>query len=486
MRNLKKFPDNFYWGGAVAANQIEGGWKEDGKGLSVTDVMTLGSYNKPRKITEKVISGLYYPSHKASDFYHHYKEDIKMLADEGIKMFRLSIAWTRIFPNGNDTEPNQAGLKFYDNVFAELKKYKIEPLVTIYHNDFPLHLTQIGQNWTSRKTIDDYMRFAEIIMRRYKNYVKYWIPFNEINDLTIPLGNYDHGGIVNKGTQDYLHQVDNLNLRFQALHNQFVANAKTVILGKKINPKFKFGSMICHITMYPLTCSPDDILKTQHEDLIRNCFCGDVLHYGKYPYYALEYFKENNIQINIKQEDKSLLKDGICDFYTFSYYMSVCETTKTKDVETASGNIMGGARNPYLQASDWDWQIDPKGLRYTLNHVYDRYRVPIIISENGLGALDKLTPDCHIHDDYRIDYTKRHLQQMQEAITDGVDLIGYTSWGIIDLVSCSTGEMSKRYGFIYVDTDDYGKGTFKRYKKDSYYWYKKVIQSNGENLNELE
>ncbi|MCT6891583.1 MAG: glycoside hydrolase family 1 protein, partial [Lactobacillus sp.] len=376
MRNLKKFPDNFYWGGAVAANQIEGGWKEDGKGLSVTDVMTLGSYNMPRKITEKVISGLYYPSHKASDFYHHYKEDIKMLANEGIKMFRLSIAWTRIFPNGNDTEPNQAGLKFYDNVFAELKKYKIEPLVTIYHNDFPLHLTQIGQNWTSRKTIDDYMRFAEIIMRRYKNYVKYWIPFNEINDLTIPLGNYDHGGIVNKGTQDYLHQVDNLNLRFQALHNQFVANAKTVILGKKINPKFKFGSMICHITMYPLTCSPDDILKTQHEDLIRNCFCGDVLHYGKYPYYALEYFKENNIQINIKQEDKSLLKDGICDFYTFSYYMSVCETTKTKDVETASGNIMGGARNPYLQASDWDWQIDPKGLRYTLNHVYDRYRVP--------------------------------------------------------------------------------------------------------------
>lgn len=482
MRKLKKFPENFYWGGALAANQVEGAWNEDGKGPSITDVMAAGSHETPRRIATEIFPNTYYPSHKAIDFYHDYREDIKLLADEGIKMLRISIAWTRIFPNGNDQEPNEAGLEFYDRVFAELKKYNIEPLVTIYHNDFPLHLAKIGQDWSSRKTIEDFMHFAEVVMLRYKNDVRYWIPFNEINDLTVPLGNWNHGGIINQGTKDFQHQVDEPNRRFQALHNQMVANAKTVLLGKKINSEFKFGSMICYITVYPLTCNPDDILAAQHEDMFRNCFCGDVLHRGEYPYYALEYFRENNIHIDATSEDKEILKKGTCDYYTFSYYMTVCKTAHPENAKSTSGNIMGGAKNPYLEVNDWDWQIDPKGLRYTLNHVYDRYRVPIIITENGLGAHDELTSDNLIHDNYRIDYTKKHFQQMQEAITDGVDLIGYTSWGIIDLVSCSTGEMSKRYGFIYVDADDQGKGSFKRYKKDSFYWYKKVISSNGQDL----
>ena len=480
MRELKEFPKGFYWGGATAANQIEGAWDIDGKGISIADVMTVGSKENPRKITNGIIEGERYPSHEAVDFYHNYKEDIKLLAEMGIKMYRMSIAWTRIFPNGDDKEPNEAGLVFYDNVFKELKKYNIEPLVTIYHNELPYNFVTKCNGWASREVVDNYLRLCDVLFNRYKNDVKYWITFNEINDLTVPLGNWNHGGIIHEGTVYFEKQVDDPNMRYQALHNQLVASAIAVKRGKEVNSKFQFGTMICHITVYPLTCHPDDMLLAQKEDLIRNCFCGDVMLKGEYPYYALRYFEENNIEISCTEEDKIALRSGLCDFYTFSYYMTICKSANPDTTQT-SGNIMGGAKNPYLEVNEWDWQIDPKGLRWTLNHVYDRYRVPVMITENGLGAKDTVV-NGEIHDDYRIKYTAEHIKQMQEAITDGVDLVAYTSWGIIDLVSCSTGEMDKRYGFIYVDKDNLGNGTLKRMKKDSFHWYKNVIESNGANL----
>ncbi|MDO4499967.1 MAG: glycoside hydrolase family 1 protein [Erysipelotrichaceae bacterium] len=478
---IKSFPENFLWGAATAANQVEGAWNEDGKGASLADAMVAGSHTTPRRITLDIDeSKYYYPAHKAVDHYHRYKEDIRLFAELGLKVYRLSISWARIYPNGSDEQPNEEGLKFYEEVFKELKKYNIEPLVTIFHNEMPLNLVSEIGGWSNRKCIDYYVNFATTIMERYKDYVKYWIPVNEINDLTTGVGNWNHGGILNEGTQFFQDQKDDPNKRYAALHNQFVASARIVKKGHEINPEFKFGTMICHITVYPLTPHPEDVLLTQQEDQLRNCMSGDVQVKGKYPYYAWRYFERNNIEFEYTEEDLKEIAEGHCDFYTFSYYMTNCITNQ-KDAAQVSGNIMGGAKNPYLTATEWDWQIDPVGLRYTLNHVYDRYGVPIMITENGLGARDKFE-DGKIHDDYRIDYYRKHIEQMRLAIDDGVDLVGYTPWTAIDVISCSTGEMAKRYGFIYVDADDNGNGTYDRYKKDSFEWYKKVIESNGEVL----
>lgn len=481
MNELKQFPDHFFWGAASAANQCEGAWNTDGKGVSISDVMTAGTHQKPRKITLEMDEGTYYyPSHEGVDFYHRYQEDIALCAEMGFNIFRMSINWTRIFPNGNELTPNEAGLEFYDRVFAELKKYGIEPLVTIYHNENPLQLTKECNGWADRRCVDYYLKFCQVLFERYKDVVRYWIPFNEINCLTTKLGNWNHAGILHPGTEFFTQQVDEPNARFAALHHQFVASAKAVKLGRSINPNFRFGTMICHITVYPLTCHPDDILLTQQEDMLRNCFCGDVQVKGYYPYYIKRYFERNHITIPITQQDIQDIREGCVDFYSFSYYMSNCITGQ-KDAAQVSGNVMGGAKNPYLQATEWDWQIDPKGLRYTLNRVYDRYQVPIMVTENGLGARDVLV-DGQVHDDYRIDYLRQHIEQMQLALEDGVDLIGYTPWSTMDLVSVSTGEMEKRYGFIYVDRDNEGKGTMNRYRKDSFYWYQKVIKSNGRQL----
>lgn len=481
MNKTKGFPKDFYWGGATAANQVEGAWNIDGKGPNLADAMVAGTHSVPRKITLDIDENkYYYPSHKATDFYHHYKEDIALFHELGLKMYRMSISWARIFPNGDEEEPNEKGLEFYDKVFAELKKYSIEPLVTIYHNEMPLKMVETTDGWAGRKAIDCYLHFAKTILTRYKDVVKYWIPFNEINDLTTPVGNWNHGGIKNPGTENFSDQKDNPDKRYAALHNQFVASAKTVIMGHEINPEFKFGTMICHITVYPLTPKPEDVLATQQEDQLRNCFSGDVQIKGEYPYFMKRYFKKNNILFEVTEEDLKVLKEGHCDFYSFSYYMTNCITTQ-KDATQVSGNIMGGAKNPYLKATEWNWQIDPVGLRYTLNHVYDRYGVPIMITENGIGARDEFK-DGKIHDPYRISYIKDHVEQMRLAIDDGVNLIGYTPWTVIDVISCSTGEMAKRYGFIYVDADDEGNGTYNRYKKDSFYWYQKVITTNGEDL----
>ena len=474
------FKEGFLWGGATAANQYEGGFNEGGKGISDADVMSNGTHTTPRQITNGIEEGLYYPNHIASDFYHRYKEDIALMAEMGFKVFRLSINWTRIFPNGDEMEPNEEGLQFYDNVFDELKKYNIEPLVTISHYELPFYLTQKYNGWASRDLVDFYVRYCETLFTRYKDKVSYWLTFNEINCGTMPLGNFLGLGIVNEGTRDFTKQVDIPQLRYQGLHHQFVASAKAVKLGHEINPNFQIGCMIAYMQNYAYTCHPDDVLKAQQVKEMSNYYCGDVQVRGEYPYFAKRFWKENNITIQMEDGDEVLLKEGCVDFYSFSYYMTNC-VSHDPTLEGTSGNLMGGVKNPYLDASDWGWQIDPQGLRYTLNELYARYQVPLMVVENGLGAFDTLENET-VHDSYRIDYLRKHIACMEEAVNDGVDLIAYTPWGCIDLISASTGEMGKRYGFVYVDSDDLGNGTFNRYKKDSFHWYKKVIATNGQDL----
>jgi 6-phospho-beta-glucosidase len=479
---MRTFPDNFLWGGATAANQYEGAWDVDGKGPSISDVCTNGSHTTPKRVTPVFEEGTLYPSREATDFYHHYKEDIALAAEMGFKVFRMSINWTRIFPTGTETEPNEAGLAFYDKVFDELNKYGIEPLVTISHYEIPYGLVEKYNGWYSRECIDCYVRYCETIFDRYQNKVKYWLTFNEINSGTMPMGAVLSLGTV-KGYSGPINKVpDEKQVRYQALHHQFVASAKAVKLAHDKYPQFKMGNMSLFATSYPNTCNPDDVLLSQSEMRKMNWFTSDIQVRGYYPSYSERFFEENNIVIKKEPGDDEILKEGTVDFFTFSYYMSVCQSADPEVASKAGGNLVGGVSNPYLKASDWGWQIDPKGLRYSLNEIYDRYQIPLMVVENGLGAYDKLEEDGSIHDSYRIDYLRQHIAQMEEAVKDGVDLIGYTPWGWIDVVSASTGEMAKRYGFVYVDKYDDGTGDLGRRRKDSFYWYKKVIASNGKDL----
>ena len=483
-----KFPKDFLWGGATAANQLEGAYREGGKGLSTSDILTGGTYKTPRRITPELEEGTYYPSHEAIDFYHRYKEDIALFAEMGFKTFRMSINWTRIFPNGYELEPNEEGLKFYEDVFKELRKYNIEPLVTISHYEFPYGLTKKydGKGWAEREVIDCYLRYCKTIFTRYKDLVKYWLTFNEINILTrpSPFGAFFGGGILLNPKGGSLFEIkDDPQMRFQALHHQFVASAKAVKMGHEINPDFKIGCMIAYEAIYPYTCHPDDVFLAQNNEEMSNYFCSDVQVRGEYPHFAVRYFKEHNIDIKMEDGDLEILKEGTVDYYTFSYYMSECQSAHPENIKNAEGNMVTMAlKNPYLKTSDWGWQIDPIGLRTVLNKIYSRYRIPVMVVENGLGAIDTVEADGSINDNYRINYLRDHIKQMKEALKDGVDLIGYTAWGCIDLVSASTGEMKKRYGFIYVDKNNDGTGTLNRYKKKSFYWYKNVIRTNGEEL----
>ncbi len=478
---MRTFKKDFLWGGAVAANQFEGAWDADGKGASVSDMCTNGTHTVPKRITTVIEPDTLYPSHEAIDFYHHYKEDIALFAEMGFKTFRLSIAWTRIFPTGMETEPNEAGLKFYDSVFDECKKHGIEPLVTISHYEMPYALIEKYNGWYGRECIELFVRYCEVIFERYQGKVKYWLTFNEINSGTMPMGNILSLGTVKGYSGSIMDVPDDPKIRFQALHHQFVASAKAVKLAHEKYPEYKMGNMICFITKYPYTCNPDDVIMTQKEMQIMNWFCSDVQVRGAYPSYAERYFEENGIVIKKEPGDDEILREGTVDYYTFSYYMSTC-TGNTSDGAQTAGNLVGGLKNPYLEASDWGWQIDPKGLRYTLNEIYDRYQIPLMVVENGLGAYDKIEEDGSINDDYRIDYLRKHIEQMREAAADGVDLMGYTPWGCIDLVSASTGEMAKRYGFIYVEKYDDGTGNLARRRKKSFEWYKQVIASNGTQL----
>lgn len=479
---MKTFRKDFLWGGATAANQYEGAWDVDGKGVSIPDLCTNGTHTVPKRVTNGFEEGTLYPSHEATDFYHHYKEDIALFAEMGFKTFRLSIAWTRIFPTGMEEKPNEKGLAFYDAVFDECHKYGIEPLVTISHYEMPYALVEKYNGWASRECVDFYVRYCEAIFERYKDKVKYWLTFNEINSGTMVMGATLSLGVIKDYFGPMMGVKDDPQVRFQALHHQFVASAKVVKLAHEKYPQFRMGNMICFITMYPSTCHPNDILEAQQKMRMVNWFCSDVQVRGAYPAYADRFFEELGITTQKEAGDDELLKEGVVDFYTLSYYMSNCIGNATGNAKTVEGNIVVGLKNPYLEASDWGWQIDPKGLRYSLNAIYDRYQIPIMVVENGLGAKDVKEADGSVHDGYRIDYLKKHIEQMKEAVADGVDLIGYTPWGCIDLVSASTGEMAKRYGFIYVDKYDDGTGTLARSKKDSFYWYQNVIKTNGEDL----
>lgn len=484
MKKTEGFPKEFLWGGATAANQFEGAYNEGGKGLSTADMVKFVpkeergegfSLDVTRKEIEAILAGkvdAVFPKRFGVDFYHHYKEDIALLAEMGFKVFRLSINWARIFPNGDDTEPNEEGLAFYDSVFDECLKYGIEPLVTLSHYETPLNLTLKYNGWADRRVIDFFVNYAETVFTRYQNKVKYWLTFNEINIIT--LSPYTGGGVL----------VDNaenrLELSYQAGHHQFVASALATKIGHEINPAFQIGCMLARMTTYPETNNPKDVLKAQEQNQL-NLFFTDVQARGEYPAYMNRYFLENEINIQKERGDDEILKAYPVDFISFSYYMSSTVSSNPSN-DQVGGNFMGGIKNSYLETSDWGWQIDPIGLRWTLKDFYDRYQLPLFIVENGLGAYDTVEEDGSIHDDYRIDYLQKHIEQMREAVMDGVDLMGYTSWGAIDLVSASTSEMSKRYGYVYVDQDDQGNGTLDRSRKDSFYWYKKVIGTNGTDL----
>lgn len=465
------FPKNFLWGGATAANQCEGAYNEDGKGLSTQDIMPKGVMgpvtDEPTEDNMKLIG---------IDFYHRYKEDIKMFAEMGFKTFRLSIAWSRIFPNGDDKVPNEKGLEFYDRVFDELAKYGIEPLVTLSHYETPLALAKNYDGWVNRDLIGFFENYIRTVFTRYKDKVKYWLTFNEINSAT-------HFPYMSAGIWTPKEKLSKQDL-YQAMHHELVASALAVKIAHEINPNFQVGCMILGIPNYPLTSMPADILKAMEQDR-QNLFFADVHARGEYPTYMNRFFKENNIKLNITDEDKEILKNTV-DFISFSYYMSSCATADPEKNLKGKGNLIGGVPNPYLKASDWGWQIDPEGLRYILNLLYDRYQKPLFIVENGLGAFDELITDENgnktVNDDYRITYLNDHLVQVAEAIEDGVEVMGYTTWGCIDLVSASTAELRKRYGFIYVDRNDDGTGTLDRYKKKSFNWYKEVIATNGTSL----
>lgn len=473
---MTKFPKDFLWGGALAAHQVEGAYNEDGKGLAVTDVITLKEGSK-RIITQNVEDGHFYPSHNAIDFYHTYESDLELLSQMGIKCLRVSIAWTRIFPHGDEEFPNKKGLEFYKNLFKTMRKYQIEPVVTLNHNDMPLGLVKKIGGWRNRNCISLFEHFAKTCFEAYKDLVIYWETFNEINNLLIY--NYEILPFMSAGIQ-FNEDENKEEVVYQALHYQFIASALAVIEGHKINPNFKIGNMASFNHLYPKTCDPKDQIKTYNLNR-EHYVCFDVQARGEYPSYIKKYWKRNGIQLDITEEDLTILRKGCVDFLGFSYYTTDIVDSHKKISHQEQTSIVE-EENPFLEYTEWGWGIDPIGLRLALNMLYDRYQLPLMIVENGLGAIDQVV-EGKVHDDYRINYLKKHIQEVQKAVEiDGVDCIGYLAWGPIDLVSASTGEMTKRYGFIYVDKDDYGIGTGQRLKKDSYYWYKKVIETNGEIL----
>lgn len=461
---MNKFSDDFLWGGAIAANQVEGAFQLAGKGLSTSDMLPDGILS-PHQTRSERTEGI---KDIAIDFYHRYPQDILLFKEMGFNCLRLSIAWTRIFPNGDETEPNQQGLAYYDAIFDELAKHNIQPFVTLSHYEMPYALVENYGGWGNRKVIQFFENYVTTVFQRYKNRVKLWLTFNEINmSLHAP---FTGVGLAEDASE---HAI------YQAIHHQLVASAKAVQLCRAIIPDAKIGNMLLGAINYPFTCHPDDQLAAMHENN-KWLFFGDVQVRGRYPGYILRYFKENQIQIEMQPGDIEILAKASVDFISFSYYASGCASADPMKKEV--GNIIASVPNPHLKASEWGWLIDPKGLRILLNFLYDRYQKPLFIVENGLGAKDKLTKEGKIEDDYRIAYLNDHLVQAKEAVCDGVELMGFTSWGPIDLVSNSEAQLDKRYGYIYVDRHDDGSGTLRRIPKKSFYWYQEVIKTQGASL----
>ena len=474
----RQFPKGFLWGGATAANQYEGGWNEGGKGMSVSDCarhhldVDVQDYKAQNAVTSKDIEDALkstddslYPKRHASDGYHHYKEDIKMFAEMGFTTLNTTISWARIFPYGVEGGVNQAGVEFYRNVFKECRKYGMDPVITLYKYDEPVYLEETYGGWTNREMIHQFVEFARVCFTEYKDLVDKWLTFNEINILL----HFD----VKEGKQ----------VAFTELHHQMVAAAQAVKVAHDIDPEIKVGCMVAGFCCYPMTCDPQDVIASYKEFQNKFAYCADTMVRGYYPSYAVRIWKENNVKLDITKEDKQDLMEGKSDFLAYSYYMSNVITTHQNqgDALTTAGG-QGQVKNPYLEASEWGWQIDPTGYEYFLHVLNDRYQVPLFDVENGLGAYDKVEEDGSIHDDYRINYLRSHIQSLMKAREEGVNIFGYTTWGPIDLVSFTTGQMDKRYGFIYVDMNDNGVGNLCRMKKDSFYWYQKVIQSHGEGL----
>lgn len=478
------FPEKFLWGGAIAANQSEGAFQEDGKGLSVADYMEHGTLaTRVPDFTFEFKQGTYYPRHTAIDFYHRFREDIALFAEMGFKVLRTSIAWTRIFPNGDDEEPNEAGLAFYDALFDEMKKHGIEPLVTLSHFEMPVNLVLSYGGWGNRTTIDLFERYAKTVFERYGDRVKYWITFNEINGgVNDIMGDWPfacHTGLKFSTDSNRFQMV------YQAIHNQFVASSRAVKLCHELVEDGKCGCMTAHIPVYPRTCDPEDVLYSFFAERKRGLFFLDVMAGGEYPYYSKAYFAQHDVNLEFGEDDLKLLKEYPADFVAFSYYMTITGSAHPERYDETEANMFSGLKNPYLEASEWGWEIDPVGLRYSLNYLYDRYQKPLFIVENGLGAFDAVEEDGSILDDYRIDYLINHVREIGNALEDGVDLLGYCWWGPIDLVSAGTGEVRKRYGFIHVDVDDEGKGSLRRTKKKSFDCYRRIIETNGESVDEV-
>lgn len=475
---MSRLPEGFLWGGATAANQCEGGYLEGGRGLANVDLVPAGEDRFPVALGKKHMTVCdeehVYPSHRAIDMYHRYKDDIKLFAEMGFKCYRFSIAWSRIFPNGDDAQANEEGLKFYESLIDECLSYGIEPLITICHFDVPMHLITEYGSWKNRKMVDFYLKYCEAIFRRFTGKVKYWLTFNEINML-LHLPFMGAGLLLEEGEKEK-------EIKYQAAHHELVASALATKLAHELMPDAMIGCMLAAGNTYANTCAPEDVWKSMEKDR-ENYFFIDIQSRGVYPAYAKKMFEREQIHIRMEPGDEQILKENTVDFISFSYYSSRLTSADPQVDKETAGNVFATLKNPYLKASEWGWQIDPLGLRITMNAMYDRYQKPLFIVENGLGAVDTPEADGTIKDDYRIEYLREHIKAMKDAVNiDGVELLGYTPWGCIDLVSASTGEMKKRYGFIYVDMNDDGEGTLQRSKKASFDWYKKVIASNGEEL----
>lgn len=478
---IMSFPKDFLWGGAFAANQVEGGYNEGGKGLSIADIFPRGDrktggvfYRTLDQILDAAEdkNDLKYPKRRGIDFYHRYKEDIALFAEMGFKALRFSMSWARIFPNGDETEPNEEGLAFYRDLVHELEVNGIRPVITLSHFEMPLHLCLEYNGWTDRRLIEYFFRYAKIVIDEFHGYIKHWITFNEVDaTLHIPLMG---AGIVKERTPDFEQAC------YRALHNQFVASALITKYVHENYPDLMVGCMTTKNLKYPATCKPEDCIQWQYETMM-DAACTDVQVFGEYPFVWKKMWEKKGITLDPKEGDMEILKNNTVDFVSFSYYASLVTSADGSKKEKTSANLLVGEKNPYLKQTPWGWQIDPEGLRFSLNQMYDRYKLPMFVAENGLGTLDVLE-DGKVKDDYRIEYIKSHIQEMKKAVEDGVPVFGYTYWGCIDCISASTSEMSKRYGFIYVDQDDDGNGTLSRIKKDSFDWYKEVITSNGENL----
>lgn len=483
----------FLWGGGISAAQCEGAWDEDGKSPVAVDFANVahdrsirrhsyvdqdgkigyfpmfGTVEKGQKYVLE--DGVYYSNHKGIDFYHHYKEDIALFAEMGFKSLNLSISWARIYPYGYRNGVNEKGVAFYRSVLEELRKYDIEPIVTLYKYDMPVYYEEELGGWENRALIEEFAEFAKVCFTEYKDLVHYWITFNEINVILMMAQLIPHISLAQ------------LQATYQTIHHQALASARAVKIAHEINPENKVGCMIASHVAYPYTCDPEDILNAQAKMMDVFYYSADLMIRGKYPYFAESIWKKKNVRVEMEPEDAELLMEGKADYLAFSYYSSNTFTTHTdENLEAAGGNFSRGAKNPYIKASEWGWPMDPKGLKWLLHDLNQRYEVPLLIVENGLGARDTLEEDGSVHDPYRIEYAREHIRMMMEAVGEGVNLFGYTSWGCIDLIAASTGQISKRYGFIYVDLDDEGNGTLKRYRKDSFYWYKKVIESDGRDL----